>query len=102
MPMTVLDQANAAGMAETFAEAVRGEPAARTLYFRQWGLVSEFWLVTDPIDLETERRLRQVSNLLYQKFQDALIDFQILNPEILGATEPEAFIPTGASQQMLH
>lgn len=100
--MTVASQTSAYELAPRFAEFVRDEPSARVLYFRQWGLVSEFWLVTDPIDNATARRLRHASRLLRHAFPEALIDFRLLNPRKLGDTDPVSLIPAGTGRRTLH
>lgn len=94
--------ANAHEMALAFADTVRREPAARALYYRQWGHVAEFWLVTDAVPIVATRRLNRAAWQLQRTFPTALIDFQILNPRNLGDTDPESLIPGDADYFTLH
>jgi hypothetical protein len=40
-----------------------------------------FWILTTPIDTDTQERLYEQAAALYDQFPDALLDFHILNPQ---------------------
>ena len=100
--MVIAKHVSAAEMARRFAEAVKDEPAARQLWFRQLGPLSEFWLVTDPIDLETESRIRKAGRLLSRYFPNALIDFQVINPDLSRSEDQDPRIPSNAHHCVIH
>ena len=67
-------------MAQRFADAVREMPAALDLYYQQYRGVAEFWLVTSPIDVQTQMEFYGASQLLYDQFPEVPIDFHVINP----------------------
>ena len=100
--MSIVHPPNVADIARTFAEAMEHESAARDLYFRQWGLTSELWLVTDAVDRETERQLRRSGRLLRHRFPEALIDLHVINRALIEDKDFDALIPEGAAHQRIH
>jgi hypothetical protein len=100
--MVAANQVNVIEMARRFAEAVKDEPAARALWFRQLGSIAELWLVTDPVDLETETRIRKAGRLLFTYFPDALIDFQLINPALSASADQDPRIPADAHARIIH
>jgi hypothetical protein len=84
-------------MVHDVAELVRAEPAARSLYYRQTGAVLEFWLLTDPIEIETERRVRNIRRAIFEMFPDMLFEFQLINPRLSEDLDPQVLIPEDAA-----
>ena len=50
-----------ADMAKRFSDVVRDDPAAKQVCFRQFGSVSEIWLIIDAPDLGHVRSIVHVS-----------------------------------------
>ncbi|HUZ00818.1 MAG TPA: hypothetical protein VMU89_10735 [Thermomicrobiaceae bacterium] len=69
-------------MARLVVARVAGHPEARELRVRFHRGVSQFWLVTEPLDFEAEERFYTIGHVLYAAFPDALIDFQVVNPAV--------------------
>jgi 1,2-phenylacetyl-CoA epoxidase PaaB subunit len=71
-------------LGHAFAQAARGEAAVKDAVKEVW--VSRqregvhVWVVTAPIDMATERRLHQLTGVLYDRFQSAEFQLHILNP----------------------
>jgi hypothetical protein len=55
-----------------------------------------FWILTTPIDTDTQERLYEQAAALYEQFPDAAVDFHILNPhwyeggDVLSQLPPDA------------
>ncbi len=95
--MVIANSIYAADLVRHFAELVREEPAARILYYRQSGEISEFWLITEPIDVETERRVRTIRRALFERFPETLFEFQLINPRLSEDLDPRVLIPGDAN-----
>jgi hypothetical protein len=100
--MVVSNVSNAADMARWLSHQVKEEPSVRELWFRQFGTISELWLVTVPTDLQTEQRLRRAGRLLHGKFPGALIDYQVLNRDLVSEAGLETLIPKDAECRRIH
>ena len=100
--MPGIPAANARDIGQTFAEAVRGEPAVRQLCVRPYPGGVELWLVTAPIDPDKELALHAASRLLYERFPDAEIDVHIINERHYPHLDAARIIPTGAKPIPLH
>lgn len=74
----------------------------RELWYRAWGPVSEFWVVTDPIDLPAERHIRLMGLELFDAFPEAQIKFHVLNPRLMGDDDPRELVPGGAEHYPIH
>ena len=96
--MIVANSSNASNMAHRFSEIVGSDRGVRSLWFRQSGHVSEFWLVTDPLDLDHELQLQRLSQALYEWNPNALIDFHFVNLRFFPGGEDDAMmvIPAAA------
>ncbi len=90
-----------ADMAKRFSDVVRDDPAAKQVCFRQFGSVSEIWLIIDAPDLDIERNLLSAGLNLFEAFPDQLIDFQLVNLA-LSAAEINSRIPQDADAIVLH
>ena len=96
--MAVGDLAIGQEMAESFAEAIRSEPAVKRLWF--WAERDhvqpghdyvEFWLLTDELDEEIRRRLYSAATSVYDRFPEVDGRLHTLPP---GYFDPRD--PTGA------
>ena len=94
--MAVADRVSQAELGKTFAEAIREEPAAKQLWVRSHRDYFELWLLTEPIDSVTERRLYAAGLLLHDRFPQADVRLRILNPRLFADFEPSELIPEGA------
>ncbi len=99
--MATTHSTTVADMAKLFSDRVRDQPAAKQLWFRQFGPVAEIWLIADAEDLEVERNLRAVGLELYSAFPNQLIDFQLINLA-LSASDARSRIPHDADSIVLH
>jgi hypothetical protein len=95
--MAIVNSIHAADIVRRVAELVREEPSVRSLYYRQSGEVAEFWLLSEPIDRETERQVRQIRRTLFDKFPDALFEFHLINPRLSEGLDPPVLIPEDAT-----
>jgi hypothetical protein len=86
-----------AGMVRQLAELVRNEPAVRSHYYLQIGDVDEFWLLTEPMDIETERRVRRIRRTIFDSFPDTLFEFHLINPRLSKDLDPSLRIPEDAA-----
>ncbi len=89
-------------MAQRYADAVREMPSALDLYYQQYRGVAEFWLVTSPIDVDTELKFYEASNVLYKQFPDTLIDFHVINPDHYAPFDLSMILPKGVSRIVIH
>ncbi len=80
----------------TFAQAVRDEPAVKSLWASAHRDYFELWLVTAPVDADTERRLYGLIELLFEAFPDARIRLHVINREAFEDFELTSIVPRGA------
>jgi len=55
-----------------------------------------FWILTSPIDAETETRLYERTARLYDQFPDLLFDVHILNPDWFAGGDALSALPRDA------
>ena len=67
-------------LGKTFALAARTEASVEELWVSTQLDGVHLWLLTAPIDMATERRLHQVTGVLYDRFQNAEFQLHVLNP----------------------
>lgn len=103
--MAVVDHVSAHEMVRGFAEAIKVEPAVRRLWaWTEPGHIEpgrdyvELWLLTDPVDPETDRRLGEAAMLLHDRFPEAYIRMHTMTTEMLGGREPTGAIRQGAEE----
>lgn len=80
------------------ADAVREDPAALDLWIRGDHDRIVIWLLTMPIDRETERRLYGRATLLYERFPRMAIEFRLINPRLFETLDLTTIIPPDAEQ----
>ena len=80
----------------------RRHPAARRLWAWAYRDYVELWLLTDPIDTDTELHLYGVSFELYDRYPKTDIRFHLLNPRYFEELDPDLVIPPGAEEIPLH
>jgi hypothetical protein len=78
MALTTRTYAQEVGNA--YAEAARGESVVEELWVSAWPDGVHMWLITQPIDLDIERHLHELTGALYSKFGKADFQLHILNP----------------------
>jgi hypothetical protein len=101
--MAVVNQLTAEYVGRTFAEMVRGEQAVQRLWARhQHRDYFEFWLLTTPIEAETERRIYDAGGALRKQFSEANIRLRILNPRFFDQEDLSEQVPAGAEEIPLH
>jgi len=67
-------------MGQRFADQVRGRDDAHRLWLSNHRDEVEVWLLTKPIDMESERVFYSAAMMLYEWFPNAHITFHLLNP----------------------
>jgi len=100
--MIVSNIVHAPEIVQRFAEIAKSEPAIRHLYYRQSGPFPEFWVVTEPIDVEVEKRVRQIRHSLYELFPDARFELHLINPRLSESFELGVFVPEDAILVLMH
>lgn len=78
--MAVKHSTSAQAIGRAFAKLLRGEASARRLAVRAVRDYVEVWLLTEPIDGETERRLYNAGGAIHDHFPEARIRFHVVNP----------------------
>jgi len=94
--MAIADRATLADIAETYANAIREEAAAKRLWASSHRDYFELWLVTEPIDADTQRQLYTAELVLYDRFPDVFLSVHVLNPRHFGDSDPAEMIPPDA------
>lgn len=80
--MAISQQATAQDVGRRFAEEVRQDPAVQGVWARAVRDYIELWVLTDPIDAETERRLYALDAPLQRWFPTTYIYFYLVNPRL--------------------
>ena len=96
--MTVANEVTAQRMGRSFAESASREPAAKRLWVAPREGYVELWLLTEPTDADTERRLYGASMELYDRFPDAHFRIGVLNPSLSEGWDPMSEIPPDAEE----
>ena len=84
-------------MERTLAEVAGREPVVSGLWVTADHEGLHFWLMTDPIDAETERRLYELADALDERFPDATFQLHVLNPRHYTGSARDA-VPAGAAE----
>lgn len=81
------------------AEAVRDEPAARRIWVRERpDEIDVYILVPKGTDVETELRLYAADLTLFDRFPDAPVFLQVINPSHYKPFKLNGVIPAGADE----
>lgn len=80
--MAITQNLSAYDVGRRLADEISQDPAARGLWARNVRDYVELWLLTEPIDADTERRLYSVAASLYDWFPGAYIRFSVVNPRL--------------------
>lgn len=80
--MAISQQVTAHDVGSRFAEEVRHVPVVQGVWTRAVRDYIELWLLTEPIDAETERRLYALDGPLQRWFPDTYINFYLVNPRL--------------------
>ena len=78
--MALTTQTYAEQVGRAYAEAVRGHEAVLELWVTSVPGCVRVWMVTPPIDADTERSLHGLSRAVYERFGKADFMLLILNP----------------------
>ncbi len=62
----------------------------------------EFWVVTEPIDVEVEKRVRRIRHSLYEMFPDSQFEFHLINPRLSESFDLGVFVPEDAILVLMH
>jgi len=79
--MAVTKKVTAQDLGRAFAKIVRDEPIIHELWVSDHKPEVHFWLVVDPLDMDTQHRLYYLLDPLYARFPDADFQMHVLNPE---------------------
>lgn len=96
--MAIADPVTTQDTGRTFAQMVRDEQAALRLWARHHRDYLEFWLLTVPIDADTERRLYAAGVELRDRFPEVNIRVRILNPRFFEHDDLTELVPAGAEE----
>jgi hypothetical protein len=78
------------------AELARAEGLVEGLWMTTRPGVLTFWVLTQPIDAETQRCLYERTAVLYDQFPDIAFEVHILNPEWYEGGDAAAELPQDA------
>lgn len=82
MTMAISQEITAHDVGRRLADEVRQDPAAQGVWTRAVRDYIELWLLTDPIDAETERRFYALDAPLQRFFPNTYINFHLVNPRL--------------------
>lgn len=100
--MVITRVATVEEIAQYFMEIAKSDPAIRQLWTRQAGPVVELWILTEPIDAETEKRLRGVRQFIHEKFPATLFDLRLLNARLSDNPDLSFLVPDDAKLFTIH
>lgn len=78
--MAISQHVTAQDVGRRFADEVRQDSVAQGVWTRAVRDYIEVWLLTEPIDAETERYFYAAGALLHHWFPGAYIRFRLVNP----------------------
>ncbi len=84
-------------MERTLAQVVSREPAVSELWASADHEGLHFWLVTTPLDAETERGLYELADALDERFPSVAFHLHVLNPRYYTGSARDA-VPAGAGE----
>jgi hypothetical protein len=87
---------------QAFAHAARREPSARRLWVSVRRDVVSLWLLTEAVDMETERRLYLLLDSMAPVAPGALIRLHVLNPRHGEEADIRSVVPAEAAEVVLH
>ena len=101
--VTVSARASAARqIGQAFAEVVGREPSARRLWVSARDDAVRLWLLTDPLDLEAERRLYPLVDATAAVADGAFIRLHVLNPQHGENADLCSVVPADSVEIALH
>jgi hypothetical protein len=83
---------------QQLARAVAHESAVRRIWATAHRDTIELWLLTDPVDADTERRLYAAGTRLYDVFPEGNIRLHIVNPRMFDPLDLDSVIPKGTEE----
>lgn len=98
MKMALQKITYASSIGETLATLLQGEPEALRLWTNMNRDAIEFWLLTEPILVDTERHLYGIAVELHGRFPQSFIDFHLVNPRHFQDFDVTEIVPTYAEE----
>src|SRR5215216_6646990 len=95
--MAVATRVTAGELGRSFATAVRDEAPVSGLWASTEHGDVHLWLLVEAIDADTEDRLYELADLLYNRFPEADFQLHILNPGRYTGDARDA-LPSGAEE----
>jgi hypothetical protein len=94
--MTVKHNVDAKTLGKRFAQLVRERDLpVQSVWVRDTGEVPEIWIITEPMDLASERPIHQALVDLHRIFPVSLFDDRVINPSWIPEFVAENEIPPG-------
>ena len=90
--------ANLSNIGETLVTLLQGKPEALRLWADTNRDEIEFWLLTEPIPIDTERDLYGVATELHDHFPESFIEFHLVNPRHFQDFDVTEIVPTSAQE----
>ncbi len=84
-------------MGPVLAKVAGWEPVVSALWVSADHEGLHFWVLTDPIDAETERRLYELADALDEHFPGVVFQLHVLNPRHFRGTVRDV-VPAGAKE----
>lgn len=94
--------ATAEEIARYLLEIVEDRSVIRRLWTRHVDGVAEVWIMTDPIDVETEKRIHGLDHELYRKFPNTLFEVRLLNLRLSESPDISYLVPRDAKLFTMH
>jgi hypothetical protein len=85
-------------LASALAEMVRDEPSVLRMWVSVHRNSPSFWLLTEPMELDGERRLHRRAGDLYDRYPSTDFRLHLLNPLFYDELFPEDILPMGAEE----
>jgi hypothetical protein len=94
--------ATAEEIAQYLLEIAEDRSVICRLWTRDADGVAELWLLTEPIDVETETRLRSVRQQIQENFPATRFTIRLLNPRLSDSPDLEFLVPRDARRFTIH
>jgi|ThiBio_1000_plan_1041568.scaffolds.fasta_scaffold46824_1 hypothetical protein len=89
-------------IARYLLEIAEDKSVFRRMWTHQTGEVAEIWIMTEPIDVETEKRIHGLGRELYKKFPNTLFDVRLLNLRLSDSPDLSFLVPRNAKLFNMH
>lgn len=99
--MAVQKVANSSSIGHALTTMLAGESQVKRLWADTYRDCIEFWVLTEPIPLDTERRLYGIPATLYEQFPESSIQFHLINPRYFDDLDVTDIVPASAQELRL-